>query len=284
MKISGKGRVIGLFGYPVFHTLSPIFQNAAFSAENLNLIYLPFSVKPESLKGGIEAIRSLNFKGANVTIPHKENVIPFLDEISEEAKNIGAVNTILNKEGKLIGYNTDGSGFLMSLKEEGKFEVKNKNIFLIGAGGAARAVSFSLLQSNCQNLFLTNWIKEEGEKLVKNLNSVFKEKRVKLINFKERNSAGLFKDIDLLVNCTSVGMKKGDALIIDPCYLSKKAIVYDLVYNRKTELLLSAKKRGLRVLSGLGMLIFQGAISFEIWTGKKAPIEVMKIAIKNAIL
>ncbi len=284
MKISPATKIVGVFGYPIAHTLSPLFQNDAFKELGLDFVYLPFLIKPQDLKKAVEAIKALNMVGVNVTIPHKKTVLSYLDELSPEARKIGAVNTIHHCQGRLIGYNTDGEGFINSLREEGKFEPKGKNVYLLGAGGAAYGISHSLIKAGIKSLTLTNRTKEKGELLLNHLKRVFPRKcPLRFIEFHQRNSPTLLKKIDLLVNATSVGMDANDSFLINPEIFSNKIFIYDIVYNKnkKTKLMEAARKRKLPCLGGEEMLIYQGAVSFEIWTKRKAPIKIMKKAIRD---
>jgi len=284
MKISPAIKIVGVFGYPIAHTLSPLFQNAAFKELGLDFVYLPFLVKPEDLKKAVEAIKALNMVGVNVTIPHKKTVLSYLDELSPEAKKIEAVNTIHHCQGKLIGYNTDGEGFINSLREKGRFEPEGKNVYLLGAGGAAYGISHSLIKAGIKSLTLTNRTKEKGELLLNHLKRVFPQKcLLRFIEFHKRNSRTLLKKIDLLVNATSIGMDANDSLLINPEIFSKKIFIYDIVYNKnkKSKLIKAAIERKLPCLGGEEMLIYQGAVSFEIWTKRKAPIKIMKKAIRD---
>lgn len=283
-KIDGKTKVTGLFGYPVEHSLSPLFHNAAFASLGLNFIYLPFAVKPEELKAAVKSVMSLNMVGVNVTIPHKEKVLPYLDQISPEAKAIGAVNTIHNKRGKLTGYNTDGDGFIESLKKQGGFDPNDKNVFLLGAGGAAYAISFALIKGGIKKLILTNRTYSKGKGLLEHLKKIFQDNhQLCLVEFEERNSSFIMSEVDLLINATSIGMHSGDPLLIAPEILPPNIFIYDVVYNRETPLLKLAEERNLASLGGLDMLIYQGALSFEIWTGQKASIETMKDALGKKV-
>jgi len=261
MKVSGETKIIGIFGYPVTHSLSPLFQNAAFEALGLNFVYLPFLVKPEDLKGAVESIKFLNMVGVNVTIPHKKKVLVYLDELSSEAKMMGAVNTICYRDDKLIGYNTDGKGFISSLTKEGKFNPQGKRALILGAGGAAWAISFALIEAGVKRLSIANRTIKKAEILLERLKEFLNE-------------------VDLLINATSVGMHPEDSLLINPKLLAPHTFVYDVVYNKKTKLLKAAEDRNLPCLGGLGMLN-QGAYSFEIWTHKKAPLKEMKEVLKE---
>jgi shikimate dehydrogenase len=272
MNINGRTRITGLFGYPVEHTLSPAMHNAAFRELGLNYCYIPFLVHPDHLANGVKAITALNLAGVNVTVPHKEKVIPLLDEIHEEASFIGAVNTIVNSDGRLIGYNTDGRGFIQSLSENG-ISIEGKNIIIIGAGGASRAISYYLSQK-AKTLHLYDIDKDKVEKLVLDLKQI-------------RNNIYLTEDVssvekfNIIVNATPLGLKEKDPLPFKTVQLRKEQIVCDLIY-KKTPLLEQAEKRGCATLNGLGMLLWQGIFAFELWTGKRPPVEVMRRALLNA--
>ncbi|GAG15054.1 unnamed protein product, partial [marine sediment metagenome] len=238
------------------------------------------AVRPEELKAAVQSIRSLNMVGVNVTIPHKEKVLPYLDEISPEAKAIGAVNTIHNKRGRLTGYNTDGDGFIESLRKQGGFDPRDKNVFLLGAGGAAYAISFALIKGGIKKLILANRTYSKGKALLEHLKEIFQDKcQLSLVEFEERNSSFMMSEIDLLINATSIGMHSGDPLLIAPEILPPNIFIYDVVYNRKTPLLKLAEERKLASLGGLDMLIYQGTLSFEIWTDQKVPVKIMKEAL-----
>lgn len=269
MRISGKTKVLGLIGYPVEHSLSPAMHNAAFEYLGLDCCYVAFPVKPELLGDAIRAIRALNLKGVNVTVPHKENVISLLDVVDEEAAFIGAVNTILNDNGVLRGFNTDGKGFMESLKDSG-IDIKNKRVVIIGAGGASRAIGFYLCKE-AAGLSITDIDQEKASRLV---NDLLRQKdNVYLI---ERITD--LKDVDIVINATPIGLKDTDPSPIDVSLLTGDKVVCDLIY-KDTFLLRSARQRGCKTLNGLGMLLYQGVLAFEIWTGMKAPVEVMREAL-----
>jgi len=280
MKIKGTTKITGVFGYPVSHSLSPVFQNAAFDSLSLDFVYIPFEVKPAFIKEAIEAIRFLNFRGINLTIPHKKDGYYLVDELDEEAKHLKVVNTIKNEDGKLIGYITDGSGFVRSIKEDGKVELKNKNVYLLGAGGAGWAISGAIVKEKIRKLLITNRTMEKAIAIKNHLKENFNFTSVELIDFENRNGIN-FQDIDIIINTTSVGMEEGDIVLIKEEKIKKNIFIYDIIYNRKTELIKTAEKLNLPHLDGLSMLVYQGAISFEIWTGKKAPIDIMKNSLYN---
>jgi shikimate dehydrogenase len=279
MMITGKTKIVGLFGYPVEHTLSPFMHNAAFESTGLDYCYLPFSVRPEDLNISVGAIKALNIRGVNITIPHKETIIPYLDELDREAELIGAVNTVLNKDGRLIGYNTDGKGFVRSLREEGGIDPEGKKIMIIGAGGAARAIAFTLALEGVGKIFINDIIENKAKELSSAISNKISAEAIYIKDPKEG-----IGEVDILINATPLGMKKEDPLPVLPELLSQGLFVYDIVYNPpETSLLKEAKKRGAKTLGGLGMLLYQGALSFKIWTGVEPPIDVMKKALENKI-
>lgn len=272
MRISGKTRVLGLLGYPVEHSLSPAMHNAAFEHLNLDYCYVTFSVRPDLLRDAVKAIKALNLKGVNVTVPHKENVISLLDVIDEEAAFIGAVNTILNDNGILRGFNTDGRGFMESLKDE-NIEVKGKRIVIIGAGGASRAIGF-YLSKEAESLGITDIDVEKASRLVDDL------RRLKGNVYPIERIYDL-KDIDIVINATPLGLKETDPCPVDIAMITSDKVVCDLIY-RETPLLRASRQKGCKTMNGLGMLLYQGVLAFEIWTGVKAPVEVMRQALLKA--
>ncbi|MEK6692287.1 MAG: shikimate dehydrogenase [Nitrospirota bacterium] len=280
MMITGKTKIIGIFGYPVEHTLSPYMHNAAFEAMGLDYCYIPFRVRPENLKTAINSIKALSLQGVNITIPHKEAIIPYLDELDREAELIGAVNTVLNKEKRLIGYNTDGRGFVRSLREDGRIDPRGKKIMIIGAGGAARAIAFTLAIEGAGKIFIKDIIEEKAKELSSAISNKISAEAIYIKDLKDR-----IGDVDILINATPLGMKKEDPLPVLPELLSQGLIVYDIVYNPpETPLLKEAKKRGAKTLGGLGMLLYQGALSFKIWTGQEPPVDVMRKELENKIV
>ena len=284
MNITSKTKTLGIFGHPISHTLSPVMHNAVIKALGLDMAYLPFEVKPPNLKEAINGIKSLGIIGVNITIPHKESVIRFLDDISEEARLVGAVNTIVNKDRKLVGYNTDGSGYMASLKEELGFNPKSKRIIIIGAGGAARGILAALATQKPKSITVANRTLSRAVSLIKAFKGKFRDTRFEAINLDDNMLKMSFNSVDLLINTTSVGMKQGKALKIPLETLPKIAIVSDIIYNPlETLLLKKAKKFGLTTHGGLGMLVHQGARSFKLWTGMDAPMNVMRKAALKAL-
>ena len=284
MKIDGKTKIVGLFGYPVRHTLSPVFQNAAFQSKKLNYAYLPFEVAPKELILALKSLPALGIAGINVTIPHKESVVPYLSGTSNEAMIVGAVNTISVVNGKLLGYNTDGYGFVAALKENLKTTLKGKKVMLLGGGGGARSVAAKSILEGAKKVYIGDIVKEKVAKLISDLKKVFPSAEINSYNMKENEIKEVLGEVDILINATPVGMKKEDPLLVNPEWLGKGLLVFDLIYNPfETKLLKTAKKMGCRCCNGLDMLIHQGARSFEIWTGKKAPVKVMKNALQEVL-
>ena len=275
--ISGKTRVCGLIGDPVGHSMSPVMHNAAFREMGLDYLYLPFRVKKEDVGKAIDGMRALNFRGLNVTIPHKVAVIPLLDVLDPLAEKIGAVNTIVNDDGKLTGYNTDAGGFLHALLAKG-IKPEGKNVVIIGAGGVSRAASFVLADRKARLVILNrveelDWAKE----LAGHITQTFGQK-VDALELNRENLSGVLGKADILVNATSVGMSpKISETPVAADLLRPGLVVYDIVYNPiETRLLKEVEAAGAKTISGLDMFVWQGALAFEMWTGQKAPVELMK--------
>lgn len=253
-------------------------QNAALRELGLSYVYLPFDVDPLRLDQAVHAIRALGVAGVNVTIPHKENVAAFLDEVSQEARLIGSVNTITNRDGRLLGDSTDGVGFLQSLYAAGA-EVKGKRAVVIGAGGSARAVLYALV-TNGASVIVANRTLERGKDLARRINDVTSPGSVNAIQLAPDSLKEAVESADILVNCTSVGMwPEIDATPCPENLLHSGLFVYDLIYNpQRTRLLLDAERAGATAINGLKMLVYQGAASLKIWTGQNAPVEIMERA------
>jgi shikimate dehydrogenase len=277
MGISGKTRVCGVIGDPIEHSLSPAIQNAAFNHLKLDFVFLAFRVKAAELEDAMRGMRGLGIHGLNVTMPHKKAVTSFLDEVDPTAKFLGAVNTILNDNGRLCGFNTDGVGALKALQENG-VALSGKKVLLLGAGGAAKAIAFSLAKE-VEELVLLNRTPEKTKELAESLNRTL-AKKVEGATLSPNAVQENLRDSDVLVNATSVGMHpNANQSPVAPEWLKPDLTVMDIVYNPvETKLAKDAKAAGARVISGVEMLIQQGAASFEIWTGHPAPFEVMRKA------
>jgi shikimate dehydrogenase len=282
MTISGKTRVCAIIGDPVQHSLSPVIHNAAFNELGLNLVYVAFNVGVTELKDAILGAKTLGIHGLNITMPHKHSVMNYLDKINMTAKNIGAVNTILNKNGILIGYNTDGAGAMLALKENG-ICTEEKKLVLLGAGGAAKAIAYQAAQE-VEELVILNRTVEKAKQLAKILHSF----NAKVIGKMLSNNV-LYKELttaNILVNATSVGMYPDNNNSPVPSdLLTSDLCVMDIIYNPlNTKLLNDAKYAGAKTITGVDMLIYQGAVAFEIWTKCTAPVEVMKKAALNELI
>lgn len=279
--IDGRTKITGVFGYPVEHTLSPIIHNAAFEYFGLNYVYLPFLVKPEDIKSALISIKTLDMCGVNLTIPHKETCVPYLDSIDDDARIIGAVNTIKLEKGKLRGYNTDADGFALSLKNETSFKKPSgKTVFILGAGGASRAIVYALAKEKVASIIVVNRTIDRAKKLVREMNQKFPLCKMEAVTANEKSVEGYLQESNLLVNATSVGLKYGDEMLISAEFLHKDLLFYDLVYSPfGTKLLIEARKRKLETVDGLGMLIYQAILSFQIWTGKKPPVKIIRNAV-----
>lgn len=275
--ISGTTRICGVIGDPIEHTMSPVMHNAVFRELGMDYLYVAFLVKKEELGEAIRGMRALSVRGLNVTIPHKVEVIPFLDELSPLAERIGAVNTIVNDDGVLKGYNTDATGFLQALLER-DVEPEGKNVVILGAGGASRGISFILAERGANLVILNRLLELDwAEELARQISQVF-EKKVEALELSEKNLVGVLGDADILVNATSVGMSPNIDETPFPSKLLKSGlIVFDIVYNPiKTKLLGEAEAAGAKTIGGLNLLAWQGALAFEQFTGRKAPVDLMR--------
>ncbi|MDI6786504.1 MAG: shikimate dehydrogenase [bacterium] len=281
--ITAKTKILGLIGYPATYSLSPIMHNAAFKQLGLDYVYLVFPAESNDLRKAMEGLKAIKFAGANVTIPYKEVIMDYLDEISKEARLIGAVNTIKNIEGKLYGYNTDGFGFIESLKKQIGIFLKGKKVFMLGAGGAAKAVALSLALEEVSEIVIVDKFKKKAMDLSDYLEKNIDCKSV-AIRIEDVKIGKKISNADIIVNATPVGMKKEDPLLIDVKYLREDQIIYDLIYTpQETLLLKEARRLKLKAINGLEMLLYQGAKSFNIWTERDAPIEIMRKALSKEL-
>lgn len=273
-------KTYGLVGYPAKHSLSPAMQNAAFKALKIEAEYKPFELKEEELTGFLESLKENNIQGLNVTYPYKEKVVPFMTSLSVEAGLIGVVNTIRVFPDGLEGFNTDGEGFYKHLTQDLKFSPSGKNIAILGAGGAARAIAVYLCKGQPSSIAIYDIDQSRVQALIERL------RYFKKVSFKAVESVHdlSIKDCSLLVNCTPIGMKQEDHLLVNPELIHKDLLVYDLIYSPvETRLLWVARERGAVCSNGLGMLLYQGAAAFKIWTGQNAPLEVMRQALEEGI-
>ncbi len=265
MKITSKTACYGLFGFPVSHSLSPFIHNYIFKISALDALYLCFPVEAAWLEKAFIGALTLGLKGCNITIPHKEAVIPFIDVLSKDAKKIGAVNTVKFENGKSYGFNTDSRGFYLSLVKEG-FSFAGKKTLILGAGGACKAISYACALSGVSSVYLYDIDTKKALIQARRLRTFFPDCQIAAI---PKPDAVDTKQIQLLINTTPLGMSKKDSLPIDSRLIHPGMIVYDVIYNPcKTSLLRYAEKRGAFVMNGLSMLLYQGLLALEIWFGK----------------
>ncbi len=282
MQITGQTKIVGIIGDPITHSRSPQIHNAAIDALGLHYVYVPFHVQPDDLGAAIEGFKAANVVGINVTIPHKQNVMPYLDEISREATLIGAVNTLIFKDGAISGENTDAPGFLQAMEEEGLDVPQGGSVVVIGAGGSARAIVVALALAGVQTICITNRTVSRAVALATDLSektgvSIY---GIGLDDSKLSDAVGTSQ---LIVNTASTSMDVLHPLLIDPEWLEPQSIVYDIVYTPpETRLLRAAAEKDCHTIGGLGMLVHQGAIAFERWTGVNPPVEIMRQALQGA--
>jgi shikimate dehydrogenase len=273
----------GIFGYPIGHSLSPLMHNTAFAHHGLDAMYLPFAVHPAHIEIAVKSIAALHICGVNVTIPHKQAVMAWLDDLAPEARLIGAVNTIYLRDGGLHGYNTDGIGFLRALEEAGS-EVAGRTVMLLGAGGAARAIAVQLCLSGIRRLYLANRTSTRAEALAAFLKQNVPHADISVVSMGESSLAAHLPHTDIVVNATSVGMHPRDPLVLPATELSPRHLVCDIVYRPlSTPLLRAAQRQGARTVDGLGMLLHQGAKAFEIWTEHAFPIPLIRARLLEAL-
>jgi shikimate dehydrogenase len=274
---------VGLIGYPVAHSCSPQMQNAAFRAIEFDARYTLWETPPGTLTERVASLRAPGVLGANITIPYKEDVVPLLDECDTLASRIGAVNTIVKCDGKLVGYNTDAPGLIRALAERpgSPFHVRDKGTVILGTGGAARAAAVAMLDAGARFISLLGRDRDRIAALLHQLHSSATDKFIGGVLFDSAEANENLERADLVINTTSVGLKNGDgSLLIDVNLLPAGSLVMDMVYNAElTPLLQAAQAHGCFVMDGLPMLLYQGALAFELWTGRDAPVEVMREAL-----
>ena len=281
MEIRATTQIYGIFGHPVSQSLSPAMHNAAFAHLGLDCVYLAFDVDPRNIDRAVSSIRNLGLCGVNVTIPHKQSVMAGLDEIAPEASMVGAVNTIVNENGRLKGYNTDVSGVLRALHSELEFVPQDKNAFIVGAGGASRAVIVAMCTGGASSVAIVNRTYTKAQELSEEFSARFGDVGFSAAPLEdEERIAQMMERADIVINCSSAGMGDIEPLCLPLDVLGENCVVYDLVYKPPvTPLVRDSRALGLKVESGLGMLLYQGVDAFEIWTGEDAPVEVMREAL-----
>lgn len=283
--ITGRTKVVGVIGWPVAHSLSPPMHNAAFAALGLDWVYVAFPVHPQAVAAAVKGVTGLGLVGINVTIPHKQAVVEHVDELDQTAADLQTVNTIHNADGRLKGYNTDGPGLLRALAEEGA-EVAGRNVAIIGAGGSARAVAFAIARAEAASLAILNRTPSRAEDLAGLVRGRAGYEAVRALPLHGQESSLAVASADIVIDCTPVGMHPDEDVppVVPAEWLQPGQIVCDLTYNpRDTVLLRAARQRGARTVDGTGMLVHQGAIAFELWTGEPAPVEVMRQALLRSL-
>ena len=276
--VSGSTRLYGIMGYPIGHSLSPLMHTLAFRHHGLDAVYVPFSVAPDNLAKAVAGAMALGVAGFNVTIPHKEAIMACLDEVTDEARAIGAVNTVHVQDGRTTGHNTDGAGFLQPLQNLGT-PLNQLSVCVLGAGGAARALAAALLNAGCPQLIIANRTHARSERLAVDLQKRFVAAEVRAVPMSDAADAA--QQSRLLVNATSLGMHAGDEPLLPSHCFGPEQIVYDIVYRPlNTPFLLDARAAGATTIGGLDMLLGQGAAAFTIWTGLAFPLEAVRPALE----
>jgi len=279
---TGKTQNVGLIGCPVEHSLSPSMQNAALLWAGLDYAYIAMPVQPECLPTAVAGIVALGFRGFNVTIPHKVNIMSLLDTIDENAKIIGAVNTVVIEQGKLAGYNTDSIGFIATLKKR-NFKIEHKKAALLGAGGAARAIIWGLISNKIQSIVIGVRNIEKVRPLVETFERFID---IELFHWEDPVFQKKLGSVDLLINTTPLGMypKVDESPTVNWQYIKKDTFIYDIIYTpQETKFLAEAKKRGNPTLNGEQMLVEQGAVAFELWTKQTANTHIMTAELQKSL-
>lgn len=275
-------RYLGIIGDPIEHSLSPVMHQSALEAQQLDYIYLPFRITSERLRDALDGFKSLGFVGLNVTLPHKVDVISYLDKLSQEAELVGAVNTLHLENDRWVGYNTDGLGFFRSLQEDGGVNPVGSRILIIGAGGAARAVAIQLGLTQAQEVIIANRDPQKAERLARELQGKLPHVSYQAMDLHPTTVAAAMQKVEIIVNATPIGMEgyPESSLPVQQDWFDPRHRVVDLIYRPlETPLLKLAKSAGAYTVSGLGMLLYQGVESYRIWTKIDPPVEVMREAL-----
>jgi shikimate dehydrogenase len=278
---------LGVFGDPIEHSLSPQMQNAALRDCKIDMQYARFHIRPEELKEAFSLLRTLDFVGINLTVPHKIAALPLVDDADDATKQIGAINTILIESGKLTGFNTDAPGFARAIRSEFSVDLRDLRVLVLGVGGVGRAIAVQCARENCERLVLVNRDFEKAKKLALELTSFFSGARVlgpvarlEAVPWKDDALRFQIANTDLVVNATSLGMKRNEPSPLPSSILAPHLMIYDTIYTaERTSLLGAAADAGARGANGLSMLLHQGALAFEIWFKREAPIDVMRKAL-----
>lgn len=276
--VSGSTRLYGIMGYPIGHSLSPLMHTLAFRHHGMDAVYLPFSVTPDDLDKAVAGAVALGAAGFNVTIPHKEAIMAYLDEVTDEARAIGAVNTVHVHDGVTTGHNTDGAGFLQPLQRL-EAPLNELTVCVLGAGGAARALAAALLNAGCPQLVIANRTHARSERLAADLQERHAAAEVRAVPMSDAADAA--QQSRLIVNATALGMHEGDAPLLPSRCFGSGQIAYDIVYRPlNTPFLQAARAAGATTIGGLDMLLGQGAAAFTIWTGLAFPLEAVRPALE----
>ena len=277
MTYTGKTKNLGVIGYPIKHSLSPVIQNAAIKKADLDYVYIAMPIAPENLKTAVDGLKALDFVGFNVTIPHKVNIMQYLDEIDDVARLMGAVNTVCIKNGKLCGYNTDVKGFINPLIKN-KIIIKDKIAVVLGAGGACRAVICGLLQQKIGKIILGVRNPAKAEILVNDFRNLIKSADIEVFDWQSKDFKNYLQSADLLINTTPLGMEGNidSKPPVDWGFVNKSAFVYDIIYvPAETKFLQEAKAHGHEILNGENMLAEQGAEALHLWTNADIDVNIM---------
>ncbi len=282
VKIDGSTQIVGVFGSPIKHTASPPMHNAAFAALGMNWVYLAFHVEPQRLRSALHGARDMGMVGVNLTVPHKVLALDVVDEVDAEARQLGAVNTVLFRDGRLLGFNSDGYGITHGLREDFNLELKDKRVLVLGAGGAGRAIAVQCGLEGAAQVGVANRTVGKIEPIADVL-AVLKTPCVP-VSMTPESLRKAVQGSDVVINATSVGLATGESLGFGADWFSHKPYVYDTIYRpAETELMRVAASAGARVANGLSMLLHQGVKSFEIWTGQTAPVAVMRRALRAVV-
>jgi len=280
--IDGTTKIVGVFGWPVAHTASPAMHNAAFKTLKMNWVYLAFPVDPAKLRSALHGARDMGLVGVNLTVPHKILALDIVDEVDAEARRLGAVNTVVMKDGRLLGYNTDGYGITKALQDEFNLTLAGKHVLVLGAGGAGRAIAVQCALDGAAVVSIANRTREKIQPIAAEIAATNTECRSLALDAETIRS--VMGTVDVVINATSVGLTPGDSLGLPADVFSARHFVYDTIYRpAQTELLRVAAAAGAKVANGASMLLHQGAKAFEIWTGQKAPLAVMRRALRAAL-
>ena len=285
MAISAKTLVFAVLGHPIGHTLSPVMHNASFEALGLDALYLAFDMPPEHLMDGLRSMGRLGFKGVNLTVPLKEVAFRGVDEVSESARLTGSVNTAqFLPDGRICGHSTDGDGFLLALQEAFEATPQDKRIFMLGCGGAGRAVAITCAVAGASEIVLADLDQDRMEALQKELQTVSPRITIKLADTVPAKWPSMTRHTDIIVQASPVGMKPTDPSPLPPEAFRPDQLVFDMIYMYpETAVMRAAAPAGAHAVNGLGMLLHQGAKSFEIWTGQQADVEAMRKALEAAV-